>query len=344
MQIEHNISLKNLNTFGIESVAADYVAIRSERDIRELCESRLLRLRPFLVVGGGSNLVFSHDVFRGLLVHMENKGMEIHSVDGDDILVEAQAGEIWDDFVNFCIDHDCYGVENMAAIPGTVGASPVQNVGAYGTEAKDVIELVRAYDVETGKLRVFINKECKFGYRNSVFKKELKDRYIVASVIFRLHREFHMDMGYKALQTAVAQQGYLHPTARQVAEVVKAVRDSKLPNPKSIGSAGSFFKNPVVPQPKVAELLEQYPTMPTYPSPTEDGQGGGFKIPAAWLIEQSGMKGAREGGAQVYEQQPLVIVNTGNATAHDIVTLAARVSDAVLTRFGITISPEVNYI
>lgn len=335
MQIEHNISLKDFNTFGIESIASDYVSIRSEQDIRELCESRLLRLRPFLVVGGGSNLVFSHDIYRGLIVHMENKGIEIHSIDGDDILVEAQAGEVWDDFVHFCINHDCYGVENMAAIPGTVGAAPVQNVGAYGTEAKDVIELVRAYDVESGKLRVFTNRECKFGYRNSVFKKELRNRYIVASVIFRLHREFHMDMGYKALQTAVAQRGYLHPSAQQVAEVVESVRDSKLPNPKEIGSAGSFFKNPVVSADSFAIIKRRYPDIVSFPA--EDGR---VKLAAGWMIEKSGWKGKNLGPCGVYEKQALVLVNRGGCSGKDVIALANAVVADVEKHFGIRLEEE----
>lgn len=334
MTIEHSVSLKTYNTFGIDAVADAFVAIRSEADIQALVATGRLRHQPFLVLGGGSNIVFSQD-YHGTVVHMETKGVRLHSVDGDEVLVEAQAGEVWADFVDRCISQDWYGLENMAGIPGTVGAAPVQNVGAYGAEAKDYIHLVRAYDVQTGQLRVFTNKECRFAYRNSVFKQELKDRYIVASVVFRLRREFEPNLEYRALSNAVAQRGYGHPSARQVAEVVVTVRESKLPNPKQIGSAGSYFKNPVVTATFHDDLKHRFPELVSFV--VDDGH---YKLAAGWLIENAGWKGKDMGRAGVYEKQALVLVNRGGCTGRDVTRLAQAVVADVEDKFGVRLEPE----
>ncbi|MCR5423760.1 MAG: UDP-N-acetylmuramate dehydrogenase [Bacteroidales bacterium] len=334
MTIEHDISLKKYNTFGIDAQASAFVAIRTEQDLHELFLTGRLRNQPFLVLGGGSNTVFA-DNYRGLVVHMETKGIKVQGVEGDDILVEAQAGEVWSDFVRHCVDHEWYGAENLSGIPGTVGAAPVQNVGAYGTEAKDIIEVVRAYDVQTSNLRVFSNSECRFGYRNSIFKQELKDRYIVASVIFRLHREYEPNLSYKALATAVAMKGYGHPTGRQVAETVTELRNTKLPDPKVIGSAGSFFKNPVVTASQHDDLKRRYPDLVSFA--TDDGH---YKLAAGWLIEKAGWKGKRLGNAGVYGKQALVLVNCGGCTGKEVVALSKAITADVEARFGVRISPE----
>ena len=334
MTIEHDISLKKYNTFGIEAQASSFVAIRTEQDLHDLFLTGRLRNQPFLVLGGGSNIVFT-DNYHGLVVRMETKGIKVQGVEGDDILVEAQAGEVWSDFVWHCINHDWHGIENLAGIPGTVGASPVQNVGAYGAEAKDIIEVVRAYDVHTGNLRVFSNSTCRFAYRNSIFKQELKDRYIVASVIFRLHREYVPNLSYKALATAVAMRGFGNPTGKQVAETVIELRNSKLPDPKVTGSAGSFFKNPVVTASQHDDLKRRYPDMVSFV--TDDGH---YKLAAGWLIEKAGWKAKRLGNAGVYEKQALVLVNCGGCTGPEVEALAKAITADVDARFGVRLSPE----
>ena len=337
IKINENSSILPLNTFHIDAKARIIAEYESVAELRELLAQ--YRGERLLAVGEGSNLLFTGD-FDGVILHSRMCRARALGENTDEVFIEAESGLVLDELIAQLVDMGLGGMENLSYIPGTVGASAVQNVGAYGVEAKDVIASVKTISVETGEERIFTNEECHYGYRDSIFKGELAGQYIVTSVVYRLSKEPEFKLDYGNLRSAIDGT----PSLTKVREAVINIRRQKLPEVNELGSAGSFFKNPVVPQPKVAELLELYPTMPTYPSPTGDGQGGGFKIPAAWLIEQSGMKGAREGGAEVYEKQPLVIVNTGSATAQDVVTLAARVSDAVRTRFGITISPEVNYI
>lgn len=337
MKIIENSSVLPLNTFHIDAKVRIIAEYESVAELRELLAQ--YRGERLLAVGEGSNLLFTGD-FDGVILHSRMCRARALGENTDEVFIEAESGLVLDELIAQLVDMGLGGMENLSYIPGTVGASAVQNVGAYGVEAKDVIASVKTISVETGEERIFTNEECHYGYRDSIFKGALAGQYIVTSVVYRLSKEPEFKLDYGNLRSAIDGA----PSLTKVREAVINIRRQKLPEVSELGSAGSFFKNPVVPQPKVAELLELYPTMPTYPSPTGDGQGGGFKIPAAWLIEQSGMKGAREGGAEVYERQPLVIVNTGSATAQDIVTLAARVSDAVRTRFGITISPEVNYI
>lgn len=337
MKIIENSSVLPLNTFHIDAKARVIAEYESVAELRELLAQ--YRGERLLAVGEGSNLLFTGD-FDGVILHSRMCRARALGENTDEVFIEAESGLVLDELIAQLVDMGLGGMENLSYIPGTVGASAVQNVGAYGVEAKDVIASVKTVSVETGEERIFTNEECHYGYRDSIFKGALAGQYIVTSVVYRLSKEPEFRLDYGNLRSAIDGT----PSLTKVREAVINIRRQKLPEVSELGSAGSFFKNPVVPQPKVAELLELYPTMPTYPSPTGDGQGGGFKIPAAWLIEQSGMKGAREGGAEVYERQPLVIVNTGSATAQDIVTLAARVLDAVRTRFGISISPEVNYI
>lgn len=333
-----NTSIRDLNTFGIDVKVDTLYVIEREADIKKLILDRHLEGRPYLVLGGGSNMVFMND-YRGAIVLMANKGIVPVSVDGDDVLVEAQAGEVWSDFVWHCIKAGFHGLENLAGIPGTVGASPVQNVGAYGVEAKDVIHLVRAYDVKTGELRTFTNRECKFGYRDSIFKHQMKDRYIVSSVIFHLSRQYEPNFEYRALANAVGQKGLTHPTARQVAEVVEEIRDSKLPNPRRIGSAGSFFKNPVVTAREKDTLVKKYPNLVSFE--VDDDH---FKLAAGWLIEQCGWKGRSLGPVGVYEKQSLVLVNLGGCTGADVERLSRAVVDDVEARFGVRLEPEAIFV
>ena len=272
--------------------------------------------------------------FPGTIIHLENKGIRLVEAQGDDLFVEAAAGEVWDDFVRHCISQCWHGLENLVAIPGTVGAAPVQNVGAYGMEAKDVIHSVRAYELGTGIERVFSNEECHFGYRDSIFKHELKGRYVVGSVLFRLHRTFVPDIRYKALSDALSTAGIAIPTPLQLADTIAKVRWSKLPRPEDQGSAGSFFKNPVVTAEHYQRLKAEYPDMVAYPVPN------GYKLAAGWLIERAGWKGRSLGRCGVYEKQALVLVNRGGCTGADVIALADAITADIQTRFGVTLEKE----
>ncbi|MCQ2297370.1 MAG: UDP-N-acetylmuramate dehydrogenase [Bacteroidales bacterium] len=332
MTIEHGVSLKKYNTFGIEATAKDYVAIRSHDDLMQLLQSGLLLKEPFLILGGGSNVVFTRD-FDGVVVRMENAAVRFGRM-GDDIVVAAEAGKVMDELVRECAAKGAYGLENLAAIPGTVGASAVQNVGAYGLEAKDVILCVQAYEIASGKSRTFMNEDCQFGYRQSIFKGELKDKYIIESVMYRLTPTFEPKLGYKALADALA--GKDCPTAAEVIDVITQVRWSKLPRPEEKGSAGSFFKNPVVPINVYERIVKDYPGLVAF-----DAEAGKKKLSAGWMIEQCGWKGRNLGHAGVYEKQALVLVNAdGEARGGDVVELAGAVVSDVYQRFGVLLVPE----
>ena len=309
MKIERDISLLPYNTFGIDAKAKTFIEYYSLDELRQVLKEH--KGEKILHIGQGSNLLFTKD-FDGVILH---SGMA-RAKFLDDETVEAQNGLRLDDLIAQLTDMNYCGMEKLSLIPGEVGASAVQNVGAYGCEAKDVIERVYTLDVETLEERVFTNEECRFGYRDSAFKHELKGKFIVTSVVYKVKPG----------------------DATKTREEIIATRNGKLPKVGEVGSAGSFFMNPFVPEEQANELLKQYPDMPHFPSPQ------GVKIPAAWLIEQCGWKGRTLGGAQVWPKQPLVIVNANHATAQDIIDLAAAVSASVKEKFGIEIRPEVNYI
>ena len=332
MQISTDISLLPYNTFRMDVRAAVLAEYESVNELRELLEK--YRGKRLLHIGQGSNLLFTKD-FDGIILHSRMVRARALGENGDEVFIEAESGLVLDELISQLADMGLYGLENLSYIPGMVGASAVQNVGAYGVEAKDVIVEVRTIEAATGKERVFTNEECRFGYRDSIFKNELQGQYIVTHVVYRLlkHGEAHLDYGN--LREAV--QG--KPTAMAVREAVIQIRRQKLPEVNELGSAGSFFKNPVVPAEQFETLKKAYPAIPNYPL-----DNGTYKIPAAWLIEQCGWKGKAMGGARVYEKQPLVIVNADHATPQDIIDLAQAVSDSVKQRFGVTIRPEVNYI
>lgn len=316
------------NTFGIDVKAR---IIAEYNSVEELIESlNRYKGQPILPVGEGSNLLFTKD-YDGVLLISRMQRARAMKEDTQQVWIEAESGLKLDDLIAQLVDMNLTGMENLSYIPGTVGASAVQNVGAYGVEAKDVIESVETIEIATLKPKIFTNAECRFGYRDSVFKNELKGQYVVTKVVYRLHKD-----GPLLLDRVKTMP--IPTTAQEVRESVIAIRRNKLPEVGVIGSAGSFFKNPVIGKTQFASLREQYPDMPYY----EEGEG--IKVPAAWLIEQCGWKGKKIGGAQVFEKQPLVIINAGYATSADIIALAAAVVDSVYKQFEIMISPEVNYI
>lgn len=321
------------NTFGIAATADRYLEVGSEDELRQLLSSHQLHGTPLFVIGGGSNVVFTRH-YEGCVLHMKNKGIHLIGEEDGSLLVEAAAGEVWDDFVHHCIAHGWHGAENLVAIPGTVGAAPVQNVGAYGVEAKDIIHSVRAFDIFTGDEHRLTAEECRFGYRDSIFKHDFKDRCVITSVVFRLRHDFCPNCEYKAVGEALVKAGVTTPSAQQLADIIAEVRWSKLPRPELTGSAGSFFKNPVVSAEQYEHLKAQHPGIVAFVVE------GGYKLAAGWLIEQAGWKGRSLGRCGVYEKQALVLVNRGGCTGADVLALADAVTADVEQIFGVRLEKE----
>ena len=334
-----NVSLKPYNSFGFDAVTKQFAEIDEVNNLKALIKSGAFQQQKTLILSGGNNILFQNEVFDGLVLYINTKGIEILRENENEVVVRAQAGEDWPDFVRFCVGKGWHGVENLAHIPGKVGAAPVQNIGAYGMELKDSFAECEAIDLATGETKVFIKEECHFGYRESIFKHELKGQYVITSVDFLLKKEAPLHLEYGNIKAYLEQNGIEHPTLQQLHDAICAIRDAKLPDVKQIGSAGSFFKNPVISVEQFGSLQQQYPNVPHYPD-TE----GMVKVPAGWLIEQAGWKGWRNEHVGVYNKQALVLVHYGGGKGHDIVELAHRIQDSVEEKFGIRISPEVNFV
>ena len=340
MKVFENYSLLTHNTFGIDAKCRRFVEYDNIEELEiALADIRAFPNQPNLHIGGGSNLLFTKD-YDGTIFHSAILGKECISQTDDEIYLRVGAGEVWDDFVAWCINNGYYGLENLSYIPGEVGASAVQNIGAYGKEVSEFIDAVETVVVATGSVRKFKADECNYGYRFSLFKGENKGKYIVTHVVFRLSKNFQPSLEYAALSRELANRHIElgNITAQMLRNIVIEVRKSKLPEPEEIGSAGSFFMNPVVDKEKAEQLLDLYPAMPHY------SVEGGIKIPAGWLIDQCGWKGKCMGHAGVYEKQALVLVNHGGATGEDICRLSQAVQKDVKEKFGISIFPEVNFI
>ena len=333
MTIRDNCSLADRNTFGMDVRADSLIDWASTDELKNVLHDIE---KPILMIGGGSNLLFMGD-FRGTVLHSTISSIDVIGGDSDHVHVRVGAGVIWDDFVAWCSINGYWGVENLSAIPGEVGASAVQNIGAYGVEAKDVIDTVQTICLADGSERDVTNAECKYAYRQSIFKNELKGQYAVTYVLFTLSKVPQPKLGYGAIAQEVERMG--GPTLENIRKAVIAIRDSKLPDPKVLGNAGSFFMNPVISEQEFNIIRSNYPDVPSYPAP--DGM---IKVPAGWLIEKTGWKGRSLGPAAVYEKQALVLVNKGGATGTDIKRLADTVIKDVKQKFGITLSTEVNYI
>lgn len=337
MELKENFNLKEYNTFGISVFAKFFTVLRNEQDLIELLHSNVFKENKYMFLGGGSNILFTKD-YEGIVIKNELKGIEIIKEDTRNVWVKCMGGEIWHDLVLFSVEHNLWGIENLAFIPGTVGAAPMQNIGAYGVELCDTLYEVEAYELGIGEKKVFKNNECNLGYRESFFKKEGKGKYFISAIVLKLSKEPKINTEYKVLKEYLTQNNLEIKTSRDVANAVEAIRRSKLPDPKILGNAGSFFKNVIVPQEKLEELLKTYPEMPHYKDE------GGEKIPTAWLIEQCGFKGQIFGSAGVHDKQALVLVNHGEATGQDILNLAQKIIFSVEQKFGITIVPEVNFV
>lgn len=332
-----NYSLLPYNTFGIDVKAARFVEYSSVDELLEFLEEEKSQDCPRLHIGGGSNLLFTED-FPGIILHSAIKGIEVVNETSEWVDLRVGAAEIWDDFVAYTVVHQWYGAENLSLIPGEVGASAVQNIGAYGVEAKDLIVSVDTIDAISGEVRQFTNAECGYAYRKSVFKGELKGKYIVTYVTYRLSKVPVYRLDYGNIRAELEKQG-CEVTLDNLRRIIIKIREDKLPDPKVMGNAGSFFMNPIVPEQQFVSLLQNYPDMPHYPA----GKGL-VKIPAGWMIERCGWKGRSLGNAGVHEKQALVIVNRGGATAQEIVHLANEIVASVYERFQINIKPEVYFI
>lgn len=337
MQVQANYSLRALNTFGVEAQASRFTEINSEADLSALFSESEWRNLPRLILGGGSNMLFTSD-YAGLVIHMKIPGIR-YERNGDDIYVSAGAGVVWNDLVNYCVDHEFAGIENLSLIPGSVGASPVQNIGAYGVELQDVFHSCRAFEIATGKIRVFSKEDCRFSYRDSVFKSELKGQYIITEVSFKLSANFNPKVSYGAITEELHRRRIVNPGIKDLSSVISHIRVSKLPDPATIGNAGSFFKNPVIPFAQFEKLKEKFPDIVNFPA------GDGLvKIAAGWLIESCGWKGKRFGNTGTWKNQALVLVNHGGSTGSEIYAFSEQIIESVNSKFGIMLEREVNII
>ena len=337
MQIEKNKSLKEFNTFGIDCKANYFISVSTIAELRELLQHEDYQKK--FILGGGSNILFTRDLDE-LVIHIDLKGIFVQHEDEDHIILEVMAGENWHDLVEYCIDHDYGGIENLSLIPGNVGTAPIQNIGAYGVELKDVFVSCKTLSVASFTKKEFQKEDCDFDYRNSIFKTDEKGNYIITSVILRLSKRNHkINADYGAIQQLLKDKDISNPTIRDISETVIEIRRSKLPDPQILGNGGSFFKNPVVNLAIFNDLAEEYPNMPYYRISENS-----YKVPAGWLIDTAGFKGMRVGEVGVHKDQALVLVNFGNAKGNDIKDLATTIQKEIKEKFGIELEAEVNII
>lgn len=337
MEIIENFSLKKYNTFGIEAKAKEFTAIHSVEELKNVLVENQSKKK--FILGGGSNMLLTQDI-DALVIHIDLKGKKIIREDDDFVWVESQAGENWHRFVLWTISQNFGGLENMSLIPGNVGTTPVQNIGAYGTEIKDTFVSCDAIKIDNQEIRTFTKDECNFGYRESIFKNDVKGQYIITSVVFKLTKRNHkINTSYGDITAELAKQGVTAPTLKDVSNAVIAIRQSKLPDPKELGNSGSFFKNPIISKTDFEKVQQKFPDIRFFEvSDTE------VKVPAGWLIEQAGFKGKRFGDAGIHKNQALVLVNYGNATGQEILNVSKDIQETIFNTFGIHIEAEVNVI
>jgi UDP-N-acetylmuramate dehydrogenase len=338
MIIKEDFCLKPFNTFGLEIMAQKLTIIASLQELQELHRNGELSKSKVLILSKGSNILFTNN-FKGLVLLNQIWGKEVIKEDEENVYLKVSSGEFWPSLVEFTIENGWGGLENMTDIPGKMGAAPIQNIGAYGAELKDVLVSLEAFDLNTGETVEFTNAECRFSYRNSIFKNKYKNKYFITSVVLKLSKNPQLNLSYKPLADAFADKKINDITISDVSKKVAEIRDSKLPNPDKLKNAGSFFKNPVVDEITLASLKSKYPTIPSFTS-----VNGQYKLPAAWLIEQCGWKGKRKGNVGVYEKQALVIVNYDKATGMEIFNFVKSIQKSVAVKFGVRLIMEVNVI
>jgi UDP-N-acetylmuramate dehydrogenase len=337
VELKENFSLQSFNTFGINASAKYFSKVGTDEELGELIESEEFRMNPHLILGGGSNILFTKD-YNGLVIHPSFIGIEIIEETKTDVLIKCGSGFVWDKLVQYAVDRGWGGIENLSDIPGNVGACPIQNIGAYGVEVNQVIETVYGTDLLENKKLSFNREQCNFGYRDSIFKKQYKNNFLISHVNFRLKKTPHvLNSSYAALAKEL--DHYSEKNINTIRKIVLEIRRSKLPEVSNLGSAGSFFKNPVVSEIIANKNFSEYPDCPKFRS-----ESGLVKLSAAWLIEQSGCKGLQNGNAATYLKQPLVIVNLGNATGKEIFNLSKIIQNKVQEKFGILLEPEVNFV
>lgn len=340
LSIKEHFPLKKHNTFGVEAFAKQYIEIHSEEALSRLFTGyRALVQQPLLILGGGSNILFTKD-FDGLVIHINIPGIR-HTISGNTVTVSAGAGVVWNELVSYCVDRQFAGIENLALIPGTVGAAPIQNIGAYGVELKDVFMGCRAFDTQRMEITTFDKADCQFSYRESYFKRDGKGRFIVTEVTLQLSLTPAFNTSYGAIRTELASRNITDPTVKDIAEVVSSIRTEKLPDPSTIGNSGSFFKNPIISAQHLQQLQSTFPdrNFVFYPAGPDH-----VKIAAGWLIEQCGWKGKRIGDTGTWKNQALVLVNHKNSSGSAIYDLSKRIIDDVQAEFGITLEREVNIL
>ena len=335
MKLSENFSLKAYNTFGIDVNARKFISVSSIEELKLVLQQNYAE--DLFLLGGGSNMLLTKDI-ENTVLHINLKGKEVIKESNDEVYVQANAGENWHEFVLFTLENNWGGLENLSLIPGNIGTAPIQNIGAYGIELKDSFYSCKVINIQTLEEKEFTAEECNFGYRNSIFKNEVKGKYIITSVTFKLTRKNHsINTHYGAIDVALENMGISNPTIQDVSRAVIKIRQEKLPDPKVLGNSGSFFKNPVIPNKQFDKLRVQFPEMPSYKiSETE------VKIPAGWLIDTAGLKGFRDGDAGVHKNQALVLVNYGNATGEEIWALATKIQEKIFDLFNIRLEAEVN--
>jgi len=339
MKLLENYPLKKVTTFHVRTSALYYTEFASVKELKEILSSEFVKINPYTVLGGGSNILFTRD-YDGIIMRNIFKGISVVKEEGDNIFIKANSGERWHNFVLYCVNNNYGGIENLSLIPGTVGAGPIQNIGAYGVELKDVLAEVEAINIKTQEVQTFTNAECKFGYRESIFKHEVKGKYIILSVTLKLAKNpAKVNVAYGSLSKELQDEGITNPTIKDVSNAVIKVRSSKLPDPEKIGNAGSFFKNPVIRGAQFEELKNKFPDIVSFP-----GTEGLTKLAAGWLIEQCGWKGKRFGDAGVHTDQALVLVNYDDATGKEIYDLSTKIIQSVKEKFGVELEREVNMI
>jgi UDP-N-acetylmuramate dehydrogenase len=337
MQIQQNFPLKNLNTFGILAFAQQYLEVTSTQMLIQALSD--YKKEPKFILGGGSNMLLTQNI-DALVLHINIKGKEVISETETEVIVRCNAGENWHEFVMWCIGQDYGGLENMSLIPGNVGTTPVQNIGAYGAEIKDTMTQCQAIKIDSQEIKIFTNQECEFGYRESIFKNRVKNQYIITAVDFKLTKKDHkINIGYGDIKQQLESKNIENPTIAEVSQAIIDIRQTKLPDPKVLGNSGSFFKNPIISSTSFAKIQQNFPDIKFYQtSPTT------VKVPAGWLIEQVGLKGVRFGNCGVHKNQALVLVNYGGASGQEILALSKKVQTDVFEKFGIAIEAEVNVI
>jgi len=337
MKIIENYDLTEFNTFGITAKTKYFTILENETDIEELFASSVFQDNEKLFLGGGSNVLFTKD-FDGIVVLNKLQGIEIIKENENEVWVRSMGGEMWQTLVLFAVDKGYWGIENLSLIPGTVGAAPMQNIGAYGSELKDTLEGVESYEITNGEKKVFTNIECKFGYRDSIFKNVVKGKYFISAIVLRLSKVEKINVEYGTLKDYIEQNNITDLSLKNISYAVVTIRKSKLPDPKILGNAGSFFKNIFIDEEELCELQQSYPDIPNF------REGDQIKIPAGWLIEACGYKGKRVGNVGMHEKQALVLVNYGGATGLEIKAFAEEVIASVNQKFGLVLTPEVNFV